>query len=418
MVVGVAVAARVAYWVLATPKYLPQSDAAQYSELAYNVAHGNGFASRFPQFEVHATAFRPPLYPFLLGAAFRLFGSQVVVGRILNLLLGVLVVVLTERLGRRLGGPQVGLIAALLVALYPALIVNDVTLLTEPLSLVFLLATVLALLASRPWLAGLWCGFLILTRPSAQGLAVVVLGWAIWSLGWRSAVRLVAIAGLVVCPWLVRNWVQLGSPVLVTSNGFNLAAMYSPEARVSHGFVDSTKDPRFASITLTRFDEVKWQAALQKIATDSLKSHPEQVVPVFTRNLVAYFEIRPSFGQLAEELDGRNLTVTSLSLPFFYAVTIFGLLGLWLERRRRGIILLLLIASYFTMASLLVVAPPRLRAPFDLICCLAAPFAIQHLYVWNTRRKAGLLTTPSPDPPTTLRPTPPPTHSRGHSTRA
>lgn len=391
MVVVAAVAARVAYWTLATPKYLPQSDAAQYSELAYNIAHGNGFASRFPQFELHATAFRPPLYPFLLGIAFRLFGSQVVVGRIMNLLLGVLVVVLTERLGRRLGGAQVGLIAAFLVALYPPLIVNDVSLLTEPLSLVFLLAMVLALLRSRPWLAGLWCGLLILTRPSAQGLAVVILAWAMWRLGWRNALRLVATVGLVVCPWLARNWVQLGSPVLVTSNGFNLAAMYSPEARASHGFVDSTKDPRFEAITLTRFDEVKWQAALQKVATDSLKAHPGQVVPVVANNVVAYFEIRPSFGELAEVLDGRNLTVRARSLPLYYAITICGLVGFWFERRRRGIILLALIASYFTIASLLVVAPPRLRAPFDLICCLTAAFTVQRLCAWTKRRKADVV---------------------------
>ena len=61
-----ALVVRLLYWVLLTRAWKPVSDAAQYVAIARNLAHGRGFAESFPQIAVHATAFRPPLYPALL----------------------------------------------------------------------------------------------------------------------------------------------------------------------------------------------------------------------------------------------------------------------------------------------------------------------------------------------------------------
>ncbi len=57
---ALAAAARAAYWVLATPGYVPVSDADQYHNLARNLASGHGYAGMFPQLLDHRTAFRPP----------------------------------------------------------------------------------------------------------------------------------------------------------------------------------------------------------------------------------------------------------------------------------------------------------------------------------------------------------------------
>ena len=255
---AIALAARLGYWAL-LGRRAPSSDAAQYAELARNLASGHGFSMYFPQIYLHPTAFRPPLYPFLLAGAFRVFGSHVVVGQVLNVALGLVVVALAFLLTRQLAGDRAATISALVVALYPPLIANDVVLLTEPLSLALLLGTLLALSHRRWAVAGVLCGLLILTRPSAQLLLVVVVVWVLWQLGWRRALGVTAVAGVVVMPWVVRNWVVMGSPVLVTSNGFNLAAMYSPQARESGGFVDAVADPRFGAYRLAQFNEVAWQ---------------------------------------------------------------------------------------------------------------------------------------------------------------
>src|SRR5690349_1288188 len=67
LVVGVALVARVVYWLRYVPDYAPISDAGQYHDLATNIAEGRGFVLTFPQIFPHQTAFRPPLYPYLLG---------------------------------------------------------------------------------------------------------------------------------------------------------------------------------------------------------------------------------------------------------------------------------------------------------------------------------------------------------------
>ena len=156
-----------------------QSDSGQYHEIATNLAEGRGFVHQFPQFNLHQTAFRPPVFPALLGLIYRITGSSPGVARGLAVVLGVLLVVVCHRVVLRHVDRRTALAAAVLVACYPPLVANDVVPLTESLSLL-----VIVLLADRicraSWMwAGVLCGLLILTRPSAQGLVVVV-GIALW----------------------------------------------------------------------------------------------------------------------------------------------------------------------------------------------------------------------------------------------
>ncbi len=373
---AVAVAARVAYWVLITPHYVPVSDAAQYQQLAHSLATGRGFDMTYPQLALHPTAFRPPVYPALLALVFWLTGSALWAGRLLNLVIGVGVVALTIRSGQLVATRRAGLLAGLAVALYPPLIANDVVLLSEPVSLLLILALVLALGRRRVVLAGVLCGLLILARPSAQGIAVVVAGWLIWQMGWKRSATFLIAAGVTITPWVVRNWVQLGSPLLVTSNGYNEAAIYSPAARAHNGFVDPISDPAFKPFRLAQFNEVGWQRDLQHLALESVRQHPSQVPHVVARNLQEIFELRPSLGRQGEIWDGRNLSFVHWTLPLFFLVTVVGLIGVGLRWRNPIMKLLAFIAGYFLLTSLFLVAPPRLRAPFDLVCCIGVGVAL------------------------------------------
>jgi hypothetical protein len=369
-VLAVALVVRLGYWALVAPRYVPDSDAQQYQEIAHNLATGRGFDMVFPQMAVHPTAFRPPLYPVMLAVVDWLTGSSLVAGRALSLLLGLGVVLLTMQFGRAVATRRAGLVAGLVVAVYPPLLANDTVLLTEPVSLLLMLGLLLVLRRRHVLVGGLLCGLLVLARPSAQGVVVIVAAWVLWQMGWRRALSFVAVVGLVIAPWIVRNWVQLGSPVLVTSNGFNLAAMYSPAARARGAFVDPVFDPSFQSLRLAQFDEVAWQRDLQRLALHSLRQHPGQVPRVVARNTGAFFELRPGLNRPAEVEDGRNLTFVNWTLPLFFAVTVLGLVGVVRRWREPTVLLLMLVAGYFTATSLVLVAPPRLRAPFDLMCCI------------------------------------------------
>ena len=56
--------------------------------------------------------------------------------------------------------------------------------------------------------------------------------------------------------------------------------------------------------------------------------------------------------------------------------------------------LVLAIAAYFTLSSLVLVAPPRVRAPFDLCCCIGVGLAVD----WVWRRVASRRGAPVADP--------------------
>jgi hypothetical protein len=72
----------------------------------------------------------------------------------------------------------------------------------------------------------------------------------------------------------------------------------------------------------------------------------------------------------AERLDGRDIGVRHATLPFVWAMEILGVLGLALLLRRRQL-LIPLVAVYFFAVALVTVSPPRLRAPFDVLTCVA-----------------------------------------------
>jgi hypothetical protein len=364
---------------MATLDYSPTSDARSYHIIADNFAHGNGIADVFPQVSTHATAFRPAGFPLLLGAVYRVLGASVGVGRLTNLVIGVVVVLLVERVVARIGGTTAGVTAAALVALYPPLVVNDVTILAESLSLLFLLVIVVALANGQWQLAGIETGLLVISRNSAQllvpVLAILVACW----FGWRRALAFSALAALVIVPMLVRNQLQLGGVVLTTSNGFNLAASYSNEAHDTDGFVDAAFDPRFSDTRLLQFDEIAWDRALRARGLDGLRAHPSDVLYVSQRNALEYFELTPAKNEPAEIIDGRNIDVRDATLPLFYFVTTLGLVGLWRARRHRATVLMLTVAVYFSVVSIVSVTAPRLRGPFDLACCMGVGLLVGQL---------------------------------------
>lgn len=388
---AIALALRLGYWLGFTAQRRLTSDAYQYNALAANIAHGKGYVDVYPQLALHATAFRPPLYPALLGGIYAAVGVHPGVGRFVNVLLGMGVVVLTYFLVKRFVSLAAGIVAAAAVAVSPNLIANDTFTLSEPLGTLLLIGAVWALLSRRWFAAGVATGALILTRPSAQFLLPVLAVWIIVAANWRGALRYAAVAVLIITPWLVRNWVELGAPVLATSNGYNWAAMYSPPAQAAGHDIDPIADPYFAFMRLDQFDELRWDRHLERIGQQNLRRHPGLATRVAARNAVAFFEVRPSHNTAAERSDGRSLPVRSATLWIFYLTLGLGLAGLWFGRANRLSRLAGLVAVYFTAASLFFVAPPRLRAPVDLVLAIGAGIlvnAVRQRTALTRRRRA------------------------------
>lgn len=227
----------------------------------------------------------------------------------------------------------------------------------------------------------------MLTRPNAYLVVATVAIVALIKAGWRPATRLLLVAVLITVPWVIRNEIQVGTPDLVTSDGFTLAAIFAEPAQKQNGFVDPVFDPAYENdldLKLSQFDESVWSNKLLHRAWDGVRSNPRYLVTNARRNVANLLELSDNDGP--ERLDGRNIDFRHATLPMFYVVTVAGLAGLWLHRRDWRVRLLAVLAAEFALLMILILAPPRLRAPVDVICCIGVGLAVASL---RTRYREG-----------------------------
>lgn len=158
-----------------TFKY-PTLDARYHDEWAQAVAHG--------QLTQPQAFFRAPLYPYLLGLVYFLFGHSYYAARLVQYAIGSFGVLFLALLGARLFGKKIGLITGMVFATYAAVIYFEGELLLDflliPLDLLLFLFLYKAKEKPRwsNWLiAGLWLGLSAITRPNILIFIPVVLIW-------------------------------------------------------------------------------------------------------------------------------------------------------------------------------------------------------------------------------------------------
>src|SRR5919198_4142293 len=141
--VVLALVVRIAY-VDSTPDYTARHDARDYDVHARSIAEGQGFSKTIAY--DRPTAFRPPGYPYFLGAVYRVFDVERApdprryrVARIAQAFVGTAIVALVGVLAAQLWGWGIGLVALALSAIYVPLITVGGAVMSEPLFDAFML---------------------------------------------------------------------------------------------------------------------------------------------------------------------------------------------------------------------------------------------------------------------------------------
>ena len=205
-----------------------------YVGIAKQVAAGNGFSNVSGQ----PTAFRPPLYPVLLSVVYRFGGGPIAVG-ILQLILGCFTVWLVVKTTAFVRPRSVQILAGLIVALDPLLVLYTTFVMTE-----VTMAALFAVLMychvrfkqqpgnseqipgrtgwRQPVTMGLLFGACALCRPSVWPFGALAIGW--WWIGnsrrdWKYAAGVAIGVGVLIVPWTIRNANQIGKPVFATTHG-------------------------------------------------------------------------------------------------------------------------------------------------------------------------------------------------------
>ena len=225
-------------WVLYA-QTIPGSDFHQYDLLAQRLANGEGYVDEFGE----PSAFYAIGWPFFLSIVYRIFGYSLIAAQLVNALMAVVSIALVFAIARYLLDDRISLIATLLVAINPTLVLYSSTHGTESLFILQLLLISWLLMRSVKSsttngliLIGILTGLAVLVRPVA--ICIPVGAFAADFLINRHDVRnslkkaliIVGITIVIVSPWIVRNSMVVGSTTLQTSSGVVLWIGHNPDA--------------------------------------------------------------------------------------------------------------------------------------------------------------------------------------------
>jgi 4-amino-4-deoxy-L-arabinose transferase-like glycosyltransferase len=413
-IVAIALVARLAV-IVADSGYVPQQDAWDYDRHARSIADGDGFPPSYYVADDGPSALRAPGYPYFLGLVYAFTGDSVDAGRVANALMGALAVWLIYLIVRRLWGTRVGLVAAAVAAVFPPLVLLSRDLLSESLFVALELATVACVLEFRRlrelrWAlaAGALGGLAALTRNPGPALAIPVL-LGLWVLRPRlSRAALLAPAAalaamvLVVAPWTIRNAIEFGTFVPITSGtGFAMAGTYNQVSYDDTKHPASWRTPRIVPEYAHFFhehgiDEATLDSELRHEATSFAFDHPGYVAKVTGWDLVRMFELSGGsvVGLHGEEVNVRgigsaDLTSERIALAIVGAFALLGVAAMVATRRlpadrrvRPGPIFFWLIPILLLLVTAPINGLPRQRIPIDPFLITLA--ALGAAWVWDT----------------------------------
>ncbi|EJU09376.1 glycosyl transferase family protein [Sphingomonas sp. LH128] len=272
----------------------PTSDAEWYFTRAVSLAAGQGYLDN----EGAPTAFWPAGWPIALGLVFAKFGAGQVSLGLFNLVSAMLIGAMTLALGRRLFGSEGAARAGLLLlAVYPNAIGYVPLALTEVFYTALLMAGcwVIVTRTSRWHLVSAGFLFGVATMVKAQTLVVVPLLFAIeWlRMGqvWKRFPRLfgegllvLALAALTVLPWTIRNEIQLGHWVAVSTNGGYTLLTGNHDTATG----DYTPDAPVVKELMARpgLDEVARDAEARRLGMAWITAHPDRFAKLLPKKFL------------------------------------------------------------------------------------------------------------------------------------
>lgn len=372
------------------------SDPDAYRAIATQLAAGKGYSGPSGK----PTAFRPPGYPIVLSVPFRLGWGNAGIAT-MHFAFGIATVWLTYRVGLRLGMSRAGAtLAAFLVGVDPLLVQYSTAPMTE---------TVCALLgillisvgingtrsAKRQLFVGVVFGGCVLCRPTFWAFgALSAIAWVARrrqsetrQIPW---VTLLAVA-IVVSPWVARNTLVMGRPIVMTTHGgytlllgnnevFNAQVLQQPwGARWSGASLAAWQRSLEAEMErdgIAEDSEIKRDRWHRKKAMRYIREHPDVFYRACALRFVRFWNVSPPpAAQETVRIAWCKLTgsktkggdvvasgVVWLTRLFYIGVTVAFLFGVVRKRDAAWRRLMLLVAA-FVVVHLVYWSNTRMRAP-------------------------------------------------------
>ena len=366
-----------------TYRITPRRDHFQFAwemgRIARSIATGQGFSSP-TDLPTGASAWAPPLYPYILAAVFRLFGvySALSAWVILsfNSVFGALTCWTLYRIGQRMYDERVARAAAWTWALFPYAIYWPVRVVWETSLSAFFMSVVLLWTLEMDdespsrwrWIRfGLLWGVITLTNTALLTVFPLCLLWLLYRLPRRGQqVRGMILCGvmaaLVVSPWLVRNYEAFGKFVFVRDN--LPLEMHMANNDQFTGLWTRNEHPGNDPVAMKEFQELGelgFMEEKQKEFREFVREHPVDFAK-FTLQRAGYFWAGTPQTSIVYGYDLLPARHTG-----FLIMAALAFAGLWLSFRNRK-------SGNFLLANFLLVYPlpyylvnpfPRYKHPIE-----------------------------------------------------
>lgn len=292
----------------------------EYETIANNILSGEGFIYYF--FGVAQRAFLQPLYPVLSAVVYYLTNHSHMAMLIIQSLVSSLIPLAVYFIAIRLASHRQALLAALLVAFHPGLVVYSVfklhSLVLDTFLYLLFIVAVLKFIENpgvkNAFLAGIIAGFSLLSRITILPFSGICLVFMyIFPRGIEKVKRIkyiliiCAFALLVYSPWIIRNYKVMHKFVFMqTCAGENLWVGNNPlssgSAITETGESIHGRMPIEMRQTLNRLDELQQVRYYNEYFLKFIKEQPRAFVKLFLKKLFYFWWFSPHTGLLYKKL--------------------------------------------------------------------------------------------------------------------
>ena len=380
--------------------YYPIMDALYHHEWAVSIVKGGWLGTD--------AFFRAPLYPYFLAFFYRLFGTNLLIPRVAQAVLGAGSCVLTRHIGAKLFNKKIGTIAGFATAFYPLLIYFDIELLIPSVLIFLILLGFYLILVQREkgtklgwFVTGCVWGLAAITRPNVLFFLLFVPFWAYWKMRKQLLTAVpVAVLGVIVIilPITIRNYVvsnafvpiawQAGTNFYIGNNlhSDGMTAIV-PGTRKSWwgGFYDAKRLAEQATGRQLENAEIDRYWLGQGLSF--IKNNPRKAAMLFLRKAYLFFygfEISNNrdiyFFTRLTFLKFLIFSFPLLNFPFGLLLPL-ALVGCWYAyKNKRDLSLVYLFTITYSLSFILFFVNARYRLPIIPFLIILASYAIITTY--------------------------------------
>jgi 4-amino-4-deoxy-L-arabinose transferase-like glycosyltransferase len=377
---------------------------AEYGLVARNLADGKGFVGGGWLGPEAPTALNVPIYPMFVALWLRVGGNLPFLGvELTQAVLSASMVYFVAQIALRLSDRLTGLVAGGLVAFYPPLIyfckqISPAVLTAFAASIS--LYALLLLMAKQTWTRAVVSGvvfglallvepILLLALPGAILIEMIFHPKRAKRPLWGKLLATAAVCGLVLLPWVVRNYVVFDQWVpLKTSFGLNLWLGNNPNATgilytLAGEPMQSTLPPEVGS-HLATLNEAQRYSTLAETARSWIQDNPQRFLQLTAKRIGYMWWISPTY-----QITTQNITEPQ----FFYTarawiqavVLALGLVGggAALMRNRHLLVQCVWWLVAFTLPYAITVAGnTRYRLPAESMLLILVAFGLAEATRW------------------------------------